>query len=759
MKISRAVGTVSEVLSLFIQDATVTTGAGLANIVASSVSFGWMRNDQAAVSSGTCSSGATLGTFTVSSLTQASSSLALGWYQFGVPNGVFTSGRSAFVHLYGAPSMAPLPIEIELTKLDNQTYLSSVAISTIAGGVRVSSITPPVGVSTGTVSVSTLVGVSTFAANTFVSTAVSSDAFQHTNSSTITGGVRVSSITPPVGVTTGSVNVTAFALAVGVSAFAVPVGVSSITPPVGVSSLTSSGLFNFFSVNSGNYSSAAANSVVAQIADNAGGSALSEGGISTAVWNALLSSTFAVSSAGNAVYLYVSSRAAAAGVHVTSGTWLTGTSTVTDKTGYSGSVRVTSFADNVLVSTAISSQALAGFGDWAVSSGVRVTSMADPVGVSTGSVATTSFAIAVGVSAFALPVGVSSITPPVGVSSLTSSGLFNFFSVNAGNYSSAAANSVVAQISDNAGGSALTVSSIADAVWNEQSSSHAVSGSFGQQALFPVGVSSLTSSGLFNFFSVNAGNYSSAAAQSVVKQVADNAGGSALSEGGISTAVWNALLSSSFAVSSAGNAVYLYVSSRAAASGVHISSTGIQFGVSTIVPVGVSSRVGVSSFDLPVGVSSFDIRVGVSTQVGVSSGTWLAGVSTVTDKTGYSGRVSVSTLVGVSSGTWLAGVSTVTDKTGYSGTVNVSTLVGVSSGTWLAGVSTVTDKTGYSGTVNVSAFGIPVGVSSFGIPVGVSTAVLIDSSYGAAGALGANALQMNSVPIIGTGVSSDLWRG
>jgi len=43
----------------------------------------------------------------------------------------------------------------------------------------------------------------------------------------------------------------------------------------------------------------------------------------------------------------------------------------------------------------------------------------------------------------------------------------------------------------------------------------------------------------------------------------------------------------------------------------------------------------------------------------VSSGTWLAGVSTVTDKAGY-GVSSISIPVEVSSGTWLAGVSTLT---------------------------------------------------------------------------------------------------
>ena len=204
-KIARQVGTASEKLNVFIRNDSNTSSAGLANIVASSVSFAWKRDDQATVSSGSCSSGGTLGTYSVSSLTQMSSTLMLGWYEFGAPDSLFVSGRSVALHMYGAPNMVPVPMEIELTKLDNQQYVSSYNISTQAGGVRVSSITPPVGVSTGTVSVSTLVGVST--------------------------------LTIQVGVSTGSVNVSAFALAVGVSSFTIGVGVSSVTNPVGVSSM------------------------------------------------------------------------------------------------------------------------------------------------------------------------------------------------------------------------------------------------------------------------------------------------------------------------------------------------------------------------------------------------------------------------------------------------------------------------------------------------------------------------------------------
>jgi hypothetical protein len=66
-----------------------------------------------------------MGVFSTSAWVQINSTLARGWYQFGVPDGIFASGRSAALHLNGAVNMAPLPLEIELTKTNNQQYASS----------------------------------------------------------------------------------------------------------------------------------------------------------------------------------------------------------------------------------------------------------------------------------------------------------------------------------------------------------------------------------------------------------------------------------------------------------------------------------------------------------------------------------------------------------------------------------------------------------------------------------------------------------
>ena len=189
--ISRKVGSTSQYLPVFIPDATVSTGAGLANIVVSTMSLAWYRNDMSAVSTQTCSSG-TFGTWASSTVNQALSTLALGWYGVSLPNGMFASGSAAFAHLSGAANMAPVPILVELTAAgwDNQVAISTQAatmpvVNTDKAGYGVSNINIPVGVS----SFGIAVGVSSVADK---------------------AGYGVSNINIPVGVS-------AFGIAVGVS--------------------------------------------------------------------------------------------------------------------------------------------------------------------------------------------------------------------------------------------------------------------------------------------------------------------------------------------------------------------------------------------------------------------------------------------------------------------------------------------------------------------------------------------------------------
>lgn len=69
----------------------------------------------------------------------------------------------------------------------------------------------------------------------------------------------------------------------------------------------------------------------------------------------------------------------------------------------------------------------------------------------------------------------------VSVDEIQATALADLFNTDSGTtYASAVAGSVVAEIADNAGGSALTAAAIADAVWDEILSGHAVSGSTGE---------------------------------------------------------------------------------------------------------------------------------------------------------------------------------------------------------------------------------------------------------------------------------------
>lgn len=122
MKISRKAGTTSEILQIFIRDSSSTTGAGLIGLTnaSSGLTAYYCRNDQNSATSISVVS-MTLGTYTSGGLKEIDSTNMPGWYQFCPPNGVFTSGRSAAIHLKGVTNMAPLPIEVEITAVDNQS--------------------------------------------------------------------------------------------------------------------------------------------------------------------------------------------------------------------------------------------------------------------------------------------------------------------------------------------------------------------------------------------------------------------------------------------------------------------------------------------------------------------------------------------------------------------------------------------------------------------------------------------------------------
>lgn len=252
MPITRAVGTVSEILNVYIDDTRNVSSQGLPNISSSSVQFSWMRNNQATISSGTCSSNTVLGTYSTAAFTQISSTSSRGWYQFGVPDGAFASGRSVVIRIFGAQagfrtanievdllgSVSPVSVSSMLVDVGVSTIAVAeklVGVSTIAAAqklVGTSTMTTPVGVSSASVnlgisSAPILIGVSTLAASV----------------SSVTGAVHVTSAGVNFGVSTLATSVSSVTGQVAVSTIAVAeklVGVSTVAVSeklVGVSTI------------------------------------------------------------------------------------------------------------------------------------------------------------------------------------------------------------------------------------------------------------------------------------------------------------------------------------------------------------------------------------------------------------------------------------------------------------------------------------------------------------------------------------------
>lgn len=272
MAITRATGTVSENLNVFIRNTNLgaVSTIGMANVSASSIYFSWKRDNQATLSSGTCTAGGTIGTYSVSTLTQISSTSTLGWYQFCPDNGMFASGRSAILHLWSRTSTAghqTVQVEVDLLGNIQPVSVSTFAtdVSSVTGSVNVSSATVDFGVSTIAVA-QKLVGVSTIAVGEkLVGVSTIAVGEKLVGVSTIAAAqklVGVSTMTTPVGVSSASVDfgVSTIAVAeklVGVSTIAAAqklVGVSTVTVQVGVSTLATSVSSVTGSVNVSSYS-------------------------------------------------------------------------------------------------------------------------------------------------------------------------------------------------------------------------------------------------------------------------------------------------------------------------------------------------------------------------------------------------------------------------------------------------------------------------------------------------------------------------
>ena len=126
-KISRQIGTISQIFSVFVLDTTSTTGAGKTGLTNANFTAYYKINTGSASVAITldASSGVTLGTYEPSNaahgaIKEIDATNMPGLYEFQVPNNGLASGDEVVFMLTGS-GIRVAPIEIELTAVNNQS--------------------------------------------------------------------------------------------------------------------------------------------------------------------------------------------------------------------------------------------------------------------------------------------------------------------------------------------------------------------------------------------------------------------------------------------------------------------------------------------------------------------------------------------------------------------------------------------------------------------------------------------------------------
>jgi len=122
MKLIIKKGTTSKRVGIFVQDSSLTTGAGLAGLVFNSASLTWhyWREDQGNVGATSVTlATATRGTWATGGFIEKDATGMPGMYEIGIPDAVLATGANwAIMTLKGATNMAVVTIEIQLTDFD-----------------------------------------------------------------------------------------------------------------------------------------------------------------------------------------------------------------------------------------------------------------------------------------------------------------------------------------------------------------------------------------------------------------------------------------------------------------------------------------------------------------------------------------------------------------------------------------------------------------------------------------------------------------
>jgi hypothetical protein len=122
MKLIRKRGDTSNILQIFIQDSSSTTGAGLTGLTNASAGLtAYYHRDVDTTATAISLVSMTVGTFTSSGFKEIDSTNMPGWYQFCPPDAALSATstpKSVGIQLKGATNMAQLNIEIQLIAAD-----------------------------------------------------------------------------------------------------------------------------------------------------------------------------------------------------------------------------------------------------------------------------------------------------------------------------------------------------------------------------------------------------------------------------------------------------------------------------------------------------------------------------------------------------------------------------------------------------------------------------------------------------------------
>jgi hypothetical protein len=145
MKLITKKGTSSQIVNVFLQDSSVTTGAALTGLTSVSAGLSAYYYREGAASAVAISLVTmTAGTWASGGFIEVDATNMPGYYQVGLPNAAFLTGAdSVVVMLKGATNLAPCLIEIQLVDEDYADVVSSYAATIATLTAQIPTSTPP----------------------------------------------------------------------------------------------------------------------------------------------------------------------------------------------------------------------------------------------------------------------------------------------------------------------------------------------------------------------------------------------------------------------------------------------------------------------------------------------------------------------------------------------------------------------------------------------------------------------------------------